>query len=277
MSLSIKGTIRAKNVIIHPGATLDESAVICGPDGNEAEEVVLGAHSFIGPNVKIMVPTFRMGDYSKLHSFSFARGEKPMQIGRNCWIGGNCVLDSLGGLDIDDGVGIGAHSQIWTHIRFGDIVEGCRFNSSTYMHIGKDAWFVGHCIVSPIKVEEKAMALVGSVITKDMKANHIYGGSPAKDLTDKIGPQFENRTSSEKAKVLQNLIDEFEIENPKFAGMLKIVYSESEMLKNTEKTYFNISNRTYTKKLNDAEVAFMKKNVPLIKFIPHDELEFIVR
>ena len=34
------------------------------------------------------------------------------------------------------------------------------------------------------------MAMVGSVITRDMAPNHVYGGAPAVDLTAKVGPQF---------------------------------------------------------------------------------------
>ena len=40
--------------------------------------------------------------------------------------------------------------------------------------------------LSFILAKDKSMALVGSVITSDMEENHIYGGSPAKDLTNKI-------------------------------------------------------------------------------------------
>lgn len=183
----IEGTINADHVQIGQGVVVEEGVVIKGKDG-PARQVILGDFCYIGRQTRIITPEFRLGDYSKLHAHSFAHGEKPMQIGRNCWIGGNTVLDSMGGLDIDDNVGIGAHSQIWTHIQFGDIVEGSRFFSKKYMHLGKDAWFVGHCIVSPVRVGPKSMAMVGSVVTKDMLPNHIYAGVPAKDMTDKMGP-----------------------------------------------------------------------------------------
>jgi hypothetical protein len=35
------------------------------------------------------------------------------------------------------------------------------------MPVGRVAWSIGHCIVLPVRVGDKSMALVGSVVTKD--------------------------------------------------------------------------------------------------------------
>ncbi len=269
----IEGTINADEVRIGKGVVIEEGVLITG-SGGPARRVVLGDFCYIGRQTRIMVPEFRLGAYSKLHAFSFAHGEKPMQIGRNCWIGGNTVLDSLGGLDIDDNVGIGAHSQIWTHIQFGDIVEGSRFYSRNYMYVGKDAWFVGHCIVSPVRVGEKSMALVGSVVTRDMLPNHVYGGVPAKDMTDKLGFQFEERTIEQKAAKLEELIEAFVTEYPEYRRQLIVVRSPHE--RRAGVCCFDVSTRTYTKTYSAAEVSFLKRHVPLVKFTPDDEPAFVV-
>ncbi len=270
---NIQGTINADELYIGKGVVVEEGVLITGPKG-PARKVVLGDFCYIGRQTRIIVPEFRLGDYSKLHAFSFAHGGKPMQIGRNCWIGGNTVLDSLGGLDIDDNVGIGAHSQIWTHIQFGDIVEGSRFYSRKYMYIGKDAWFVGHCIVSPVRVGEKSMALVGSVVTRDMLPNHIYAGVPAEDVTHKLGTQFEKRSIEQKAAKLQELIDAFVKDHPEYRDQLIVVKSPEEIREGV--CCFDVSRRTYTKTYNQAEVAFLKAHVPLVKLTPEGEPPFVV-
>jgi len=268
----IEGEIHADEAHIGKGVVVEEGVLISGRTG-PARKVVLGDFCFIGRHTRIIVPEFRLGDYSKLHAYSFAHGESPMQIGRNCWIGGNTVLDSIGGLDIDDNVGIGAHSQIWTHIQFGDIVEGCRFYSKKYMYIGKDVWFVGHCIVSPVRVGEKSMALVGSVVTRDMLPNHVYAGVPAKDVTDKLGFQFEARSVGQKAAKLQEIIDKFIEENPEYNGQLAVIRSPNERREGV--CCFDVSRRTYTRTYSKAEVAFLKAHVPLIKFTPDGEPPFV--
>lgn len=55
------------------------------------------------------------------------------------------------------------------------------------MVVEDGVWFVGHCLVSPIRAKARSMAMLGSVVTKDMDHNRIYAGTPAKDITDKVG------------------------------------------------------------------------------------------
>jgi acetyltransferase-like isoleucine patch superfamily enzyme len=270
----IQGEIHADEVVIGEGVVVEPGVVISGK-GGPARRVVLGDHCYIGRDCRILVPEFSLGDYAKLNQDAFVHGVHPLQIGRNCWIGGNVVLDSMGGLDIDDNVGIGAQSQIWTHAQFGDIVEGSRFYSRKYMHIGKDAWLVGHCIVSPVEIGERAMALVGSVVTRDMLPNHIYGGSPAKDLTDKLGPQFEDRTAEQKAAKLTEILDEFVAAHPEHAGAFAVATSAAD-LRDDGRTWFNVGDRTYTRTRSAAEVAFLKAWVPLVKFTPVGAPPFVV-
>lgn len=268
--------IDAEEIVMGRGVVIEKGVVIRGKHGR-MKRLVLGDFCYIGENVKILCPEFRLGDYSKLNAYSFCHGEEDLQIGRNCWIGGNVVLDSMGGLCLDDGVGIGAHSQLWTHIQFGDIVEGSRFYSRDYMQIGRDAWFVGCCHVSPVKVAPKSMALLGSVVTKDMEENRIYGGSPAKDLTEKMGGgQFRAHSVEEKRGILCRMIAAFEEENPQFRGMLRVVVDSSEVWgMPADCTIFDVSARTYTQTYSAAEVAFLKANTPLIKFVPMGKPPFV--
>lgn len=270
----IRGEINAREVVIGQGVVVEPGVLITGK-GGPAERVVLGDFCYIGRETRILAPRFSLGDYSKLHAFGFGHGERPLQIGRNCWIGGNVVLDSMGGLDVDDNVGIGAHSQVWTHAQFGDIVEGCRFHSRKYMWIERDVWLVGHCVVSPVRLGERSMALLGSVITRDMLPNRVYGGAPAKDVTDKVGPQFAPRTVAEKAATLRELIARFEAKHPELAGQLEVVTASDQLRPGV--TCFDVRDRTYTRTYSQAEVAFLKAHVPLVKFTPAGAPPFVQR
>lgn len=264
----IEGEIHADHIEIGKGVHVEPGVVITGK-GGPARRVVLGDFCYVGRETRILCPEFTLGDYSKLNAYAYAHGEKPLQIGRNCWFGGNVVLDSMGGLDIDDNVGVGAHSQLWTHIQFGDIVEGSRFHSRKYMHVGRDAWLVGHCILSPVRVGERSMAMVGSVITKDMLPNCVYAGVPAKDVTEKLGPQFESRTIDQKAAKLEELIATFLTAHPEHRGQFHVARDPADRPLGV--TTFDVSRRTYTKHLTPAETDFLKAHVPLVKFAPEHE------
>jgi acetyltransferase-like isoleucine patch superfamily enzyme len=249
--------ILGKNVIISPKASIK------GLNGN-AKKIIIGDNTYIGDDVQIIIDELSIGDYCKIHHHTNIHGYKPVKIGHNAWVGQYSIIDGVGGTTIGDNCGIGAHSQLWSHILYGDDLEGCNYNSNKNLIIGNDCWFVGHCIVSPIIAEDKSMALIGSVITKDMKKNHIYGGSPAKDLTDKLSPQFREVTIEEKYEKMMSHYKTFN--SPK---SIKIILDDSEIISD-EYTYFNVANRKYTKKLTDEEISFMKYLLPTkAKFTPY--------
>lgn len=254
--------IQAENIEIGKNVIISETAVIRGISG-KAKNIKIGDNTYIGDNVQIIIDDLTIGDYCKIHHHTNLHGYKPLAIGHNAWIGQYTIIDSIGGTTIGNNCGIGAHSQLWSHILYGDDLEGCNYNSNKNLIIGNDCWFVGHCIVSPIIAEDKSMALVGSVVTQDMLKNRIYGGSPAKDLTDKIPPQFREVSIEEKYQKMISLYKEFG--SPK---SIKIIIDDSEIIDDSI-TYFNVSDRTYTKLLSQEEINFMKFLLPTkAKFIP---------
>lgn len=248
-----------KNTIIEP------SAKIRGING-KAKKIIIGDNCYIGENVQIICDDFSLGDYSKIQHDTNIHGYLPCSIGHNAWIGQYTIIDSIGGTTIGNNCGIGAHSQVWSHIKFGDTLEGCRFLTEKPMLIGNDVWFVGHCIVSPIVAEDKSMAMVGSVITKDMKYNEIYAGSPAKSISDKIGFQFKEVSCQDKLTKMNLYLNDWNYN----CKSIKIVSDISEIDFNQEEvTYFNVQDRTYLKRGTDEEISFMKYLLPArAKFTP---------
>lgn len=261
----INNNIQADEIFIGKNTIIDPTAKIRGVSG-KAKKIFIGDNCYIGENVQIICDDFSLGDYSKIQHNTNVHGYLPCHIGHNAWIGQYSIIDSIGGTTIGNNCGIGAHSQIWSHIKFGDTLEGCRFLTEKPMIIGNDVWFVGHCIVSPIVAQDKSMAMVGSVVTKDMMYNEIYAGSPAKSISDKIGNQFKEISNEDKFLKMNDYLNEF---NSK-SQSIKIILNESEIVSSNENiSYFNVSNRTYTKKGSDEEINFMKFLLPAkAKFTP---------
>lgn len=49
------------------------------------------------------------------------------------------------------------------------------------VNIGKDVWIGANCIITPgVRIGEGAVVAAGSVVTKDIPENAIFGGVPAK-------------------------------------------------------------------------------------------------
>ncbi len=59
----ILGTIDAEEIVIGQGVLVEEGALITGKNGRAAR-VVLGDQCYVGRGARILVPEFRLGDYS---------------------------------------------------------------------------------------------------------------------------------------------------------------------------------------------------------------------
>jgi acetyltransferase-like isoleucine patch superfamily enzyme len=256
--------VKADELIIGKNVVIEPSAVIRGLNGN-ARRIVIGDNVYIGDSVQIICDDFQLGDYSKIQHHTNIHGYLPCHLGHNAWIGQYTIIDSIGGTTIGDNCGIGAHSQLWSHIKYGDTLEGCRFLDEKPLTVGKDVWFVGHCIVSPIVAEDRSMAMVGSVVTKPMKYNEIYAGSPAASISHKIGNQFQEVSIEAKFEKMQHYLQESGLDT----GKVRIVRSPEEMKTDDDISYFDVSTRQYTKRGSKEEVSFMKFLLPArAKFTP---------
>jgi acetyltransferase-like isoleucine patch superfamily enzyme len=245
---------------------IEEGASISGPRG-PAERVVLGDYVYIGEHSKLRVPELSIGDFTQLHNHTLANGYRALSIGNNGWFGQNCILNATDRLEIGHNCGVGAYSQLWTHIAFGDVLQGCRWNSTKPLTIGHDVWFVGHCIVSPIIAKDRAMALVGSVVTRDMDENHVYAGSPAKDITDKVGPQFAEVTVDARIEALRSERERYLAAHPDVSPSAIGIAADGQTVLDGD-SLFDVVRRTYMKNATDAVVGFIRFLLPRAKFLP---------
>jgi acetyltransferase-like isoleucine patch superfamily enzyme len=251
-----------KNVFIEPGVEI------------HCRRMILGDSVIIKSGTRIEMTDLVIGDYTVINNNCFLTGTDWCRIGHNCWFGHYSILDSIGTTRIGDGVGVGAHSQLWTHIYFGDNLEGCRFASAKPLNIEDDVWFVGHCIISPITAKKRSMILAGSVVTKDLEEDHVYGGVPAVDLTEKIGPQFTEKSLQEKRILMEKYLEEFYSKYKPIQNRIKIVDKIDP--NNRCISQFSLTERLYMKNLYKEEIEFMRFLLPTkAKFLPFPETDWI--
>ena len=225
-------------------------------------DLILGDHVTFGPGVRIVGEgTVKFGDYSKIHAGCFISvpySHSVVEFGCNSWIGERAVLDGTGGIHASHNVGVGIASHLYSHIAHGDYLAGCRFKSEKPLNIGYDAWFVGQCLVSPVNVGEKAVAMLGSTITKDMLPNTVHAGVPAKDMTEKMGRPWDVRPTSERIMLFDMYLEEYWSVHNKLPStkIIGVVRWPGKMYDDV--TYFNVETRTYTKRSTNDEIEFMK-------------------
>jgi acetyltransferase-like isoleucine patch superfamily enzyme len=236
--------------------------VVLGPN---CKKITIGFGCFIGRDIYIDVEELTIGDYTTIHHGAIVHGIKTA-IGHNCWFGHYTIIDSLGGNTvIHNNVGVGAHSQLWSHMKFGDTLAGCRWNSSGSLVLEDDVWLVGHSIVGPIHAKSRAMLMTGGVATRNMEENRIYAGSPASDITEKLGQQFTDVSLEERRAKFEQLKQDFAHKSGIDVGQFVAVETFSEESSVTE---FELMGRKYRPRRTDDEYKF-------IKFMLYDKAKFV--
>jgi acetyltransferase-like isoleucine patch superfamily enzyme len=122
-----------------------------------------GDHSFL------LIPPF------------YTAGGDEIRVGRRVFVNQNCTFYDLGGLDIADDVMIGPNVSI---ITMGHPLEPSKRRAATIgkpIVVEKGVWIAaGAIIIDGVTVGAHSVVAAGSVVTKDVPANSLVGGNPAR-------------------------------------------------------------------------------------------------
>jgi acetyltransferase-like isoleucine patch superfamily enzyme len=111
---------------------------------------------------------------------------KNFKCGKYVWVGEGAVLDASGGLEIGDHTSIGLNVMIWSHTSFlANITMDNRIGSPLIARdktkIGSGCFIAGPSVIyHGVTIGDKTIVMPMSVVNKDLPANCIAGGSPAK-------------------------------------------------------------------------------------------------
>ena len=105
---------------------------------------------------------------------------KNITIGDNVFINADCKFQDQGGITIDDGALIG-HSVVLATLNH-DLDPAKRQQiKPAPIHIGKNVWIGANAtITSGVTIGDNAVVAAGAVVNRDVAANTIVGGVPAK-------------------------------------------------------------------------------------------------
>lgn len=111
----------------------------------------------------------------------YTTGGENIRIGRNVFINQNCTFYDLGGIDIGDDVMIGPNVSLITS---SHPIEPSRRRDGVIAKpivIGKNVWIAaGVTIIGGVTVGENAVVAAGSVVTRDVPADTLVAGNPAR-------------------------------------------------------------------------------------------------
>lgn len=116
---------------------------------------------------------------------------KNITIGNHVFFNSGCRFQDQGGITIEDGALIGHNVVLATLNHCMDPKQRANLEPAP-IHIGKNVWIGANAtVLSGVTIGDGAVIAAGAIVTKDVPANTVVGGIPAKKM--KEIPQTEKQ------------------------------------------------------------------------------------
>jgi acetyltransferase-like isoleucine patch superfamily enzyme len=218
-----KFVYRLKGHKIASDAKLSLGCVIIGKD------VEIGTKSNIGFFTIIRASKIKIARYVKIGSMSAIDTESifiddDARINEQVYIGGTktpqssltmgkrtiimqaSYINPTMPITIGDDSGIGGHCLLFTHGSWNSVLEGYPVKFAP-IHIGKNVWLPWRVFVMPgVTIGDGVVVGADSMINKDVPANCLVAGSPAKIIKENFPAPLQEE---EKKKIINDIFKEF--------------------------------------------------------------------
>ncbi len=105
---------------------------------------------------------------------------KNITVGKNVFINTGCSFQDYGGIIIEDGAQIGMNVTIAT-LNHGFDLETRNTTYPNPVKIGKNVWIGSNVTIVPgVTIGDNSVIAAGSVVVKDIEANVLAAGNPAR-------------------------------------------------------------------------------------------------
>jgi len=122
----------------------------------------------------------------RIHAKTSIRNSQNISMGRNVRISMNCCIwaEKNSKITIGDNVLVGPGAKMFSGnhgIKLNGVPMVFQQRTEADINIGNDVWIGANCVItSGVSIADGAVIAAGAVVTKDVTANTIVGGVPAK-------------------------------------------------------------------------------------------------
>jgi acyl-[acyl carrier protein]--UDP-N-acetylglucosamine O-acyltransferase len=170
----------------------------------------LGVMSVIGDRADIVTRHIRIGDvfFSGSNVTIGGGGAFSAQayliIGDSCLVSSHCILNTGGGIELGNEVGLSSHVKLYTHNHWQNMLEGY-FSNFGPIVIEDNAYITGDSMVVPnVTIGKGATVFANSSVTGDVEPFAQVAGNPAK-IVNRIKPQL---TPDKKNQIINRLMND---------------------------------------------------------------------
>jgi len=175
-----------------------------------ARKIKIGRYVKIGAMSAIDTESFSIDDDARINEQVYIGGtktpESSLTMGKRTIIMQASYINPTKPIIIGDDSGIGGHCLLFTHGSWNSQLEGypVKFTPIT---IGKKVWLPWRIFVMPgVTIGDGAVIGADSMINKDIPANSLAAGSPAKVIKENFPTQL---SEEEKRKIIIDIFSEF--------------------------------------------------------------------
>ena len=156
-------------------------------------------------------------------------------------------------------------------MKFGSLLEGCRFHTEKPLNVSDNAWLVGHVLCSPVNIGHRSIIMFGSLVTKDIMPDTVVAGVPTQDVTSKFGRPFTPLLPQERMELLLEHINracEADHVLKENRSQFLLVAEETTKEDWSNKVVINFETGTYIKRNTNLERRLIRRLLPDIKLLP---------
>ena len=186
---------------------------------------------------------------------------KNITIGNNVFINAGCKFQDQGGIYIDDGALIG-HGVVLATLNHDMAPEKRQQLHPAPIHIGKGVWIGANAtICSGVTIGDHAVVAAGAVVVKDVPADSIVGGVPAKFIKriDEGAGDTEQSIAAEEHTIQTAIPSGQKPLNWAVLGVGVIANEMARALESMGKHLYAVGNRTHEKAVAFAEQYDVEK------------------
>lgn len=168
----LRGDSTLKQKFVRAGNILQKFNAANYDDDKLKEELITELFGTIGENISIE------------HNFHCDLGYN-IHVGDNFYAGFNCTILDIAEVRIGDNCLIAPNVGIYTAGHSISPINRHKSGIAKPITIGNNVWIGGHVvIIGGVTIGDNSIIAAGSVVTKDIPSNSIFGGNPAKKIKD---------------------------------------------------------------------------------------------
>ncbi|WP_280923971.1 acyltransferase [Ornithinimicrobium cryptoxanthini] len=155
-----------------------------------AERLVLDSKATIKPLTTLSAGHIHLGHSARIGMLNIASSDVTLKsnrlvLGAHAQTFPFCWLDPGHGITLGERTGLGGHGLVFTHGSWSNYFRGAPVAFGP-VNIGARVWIPWRVFILPgVTIGDDAIIAGGSVITKDVPAGSLAGGSPAKVIREK--------------------------------------------------------------------------------------------